>query len=73
MIDAFDKRANFTGISKKPLHLDELYMSTFFSVNEFGSTGDASNSKYLYFAIFYTIYMELKLFFKITIFITFIV
>ena len=45
MIDAFDKRANFTGISKKPLRLDELYMTTTFSVNEFGSFGHAQNSK----------------------------
>ena len=45
MIDAFDRRANFTDISNKPLRLDEIYMQSYFSINEYGTKVDASQGE----------------------------
>lgn len=42
--DAFTEKADFTGISKKPLRLDEIYVRTHFSLNENGINAEVSNN-----------------------------
>lgn len=42
--DAFSEKADFTGISKKPLRLDEIYVRTHFSLNENGINAEVSNN-----------------------------
>lgn len=46
LTDAFNEHADFTGISKKPLRLDEVYVRTHFSLNENGINVEVSNSKF---------------------------
>ncbi|XP_043485078.1 antichymotrypsin-2-like [Leptopilina heterotoma] len=42
--DAFSEKADFIGISKKPLRLDEIYVRTHFSLNENGINAEVSNN-----------------------------
>ncbi|XP_051174257.1 antichymotrypsin-2-like [Leptopilina boulardi] len=42
--DAFNEQADFTAISKKPVRLDEIYMRTYFSLNENGINIEVSNN-----------------------------
>lgn len=49
--DAFNEQADFTAISKKPVRLDEIYMRTYFSLNENGINIEVSNSKLFLFSI----------------------
>lgn len=44
LTDAFNEHADFTGISKKPLRLDEVYVRTHFSLNENGINVEVSNN-----------------------------
>lgn len=45
MTDAFDNSASFGGISSRPLRLEDIFIKTYFSVDEIGTKVEALLSK----------------------------
>ena len=46
--DAFENIASFGGISSRPLRLENIYMKTYFSIDELGTKVEASQSKSIF-------------------------